>query len=212
MRYQLTNEFQPVQERCGILQNLHNDAIVEFVTVRESEPKAGEGILVRSNEKIQFSLGEDQKAYVRNIRPRCEPIPIVITEANFKKPASSGGAGAEYQQITKLNVTAPKIERISIKPTETFCLPAVEVLKFQPGEQDVLTTVCAFDNSDADDFFIGELPGDEAPCIIFDGVMKPKMQYEISIDNGVILGDGYIFETEEIDFSQFKKVEAVAVE
>lgn len=206
MRYQLGNEFQQIREKCGILQNLHNDAIVEFVTVREGEPKAGDGILIRSNEKIQFSLEETQKAYVRNIRPRCEPIPVVVTEV-FKKPVST-----QYRQITKLNVTAPKIERISIKPTETFCLPPVEVLKFRPGEQDVLTTVCAFDNSDADDFFIGGMPGDEASCIIFDGMMKPKTHYEISVGSGVALGTGYIFETEEMDFSQFKKVEAVSVE
>lgn len=205
MRYQLTDEFQQVQERYGILQNLHNDAIVEFVTVRESEPKAGEGILIRSNEKIQFSLEETQKAYVRNIRPRCEPIPVVVTEV-FKKPVST-----QYRQITKLNVTAPKIERISIKPTETFCLPPVEVLKFQPGEQDVMTTVCAFDNSDADDFFIGGMPGDEASCIIFDGVMKPKMQYMISFAEPSVLGEGFLLESEKIDFSQFKKVEAVKI-
>lgn len=206
MRYQLTNEFQQIQEKCGILQNLHNDAIVEFVTVRESEPKAGDGILIRPNEKIQFNLEENQTAYVRNIRPRCGFSPVVVTEV-FKKPVSEG-----YRQITKLNVSAPKVEQISIKPTETFCLPPVEVLKFRQGEQDVVKTLCSFDNSDADDFLIEGISGEEAPHMIFDGAMKPKVLYEFSMHAPVALGSEFLFASEEIDFSQFKKIEEVTVE
>ena len=42
----------------------------------------------------------------------------------------SGGSNADYKQITKLNITAPKTELISINITNTFAKAPCEILKF----------------------------------------------------------------------------------
>ena len=118
----------------------------------------------------------------------------------------SGGNGAgngDMQQVTKLGVIAPKIEEVSINYTNKFNLPPVEVLKFEPGAQDQVVTACSFNNSDATDFIYN------VEFVEFDGTMRLKTVFDIPMSEPTILGDGYISESAEVDFSIYKKVTEV---
>lgn len=128
---------------------------------------------------------------------------------NYWEPISTSGGGggggtSNYSQITKLNVTAPKTELIPIEITNTFAKAPVEVLKFTAGENDVIVTVCDFDNSDSTDFKDNEF-------LTFDGNMSLKVIYDITVQDTVSLGSTYVSESEEIDMNNFKKIANVEV-
>lgn len=127
--------------------------------------------------------------------------------AYWEPISSSGGGGvgtSNYSQITKLNVTAPKTELIPIEITNTFAKAPVEILKFTTGENDVLVTVCDFDNSDASDFKDNEF-------LTFDGNMSLKVIYDITMKDPASLGSTYVSESKEIDMNNFKKIANVEV-
>lgn len=121
--------------------------------------------------------------------------------------SSNSGDGYEYQQITKLGVTAtattPKVIDIIIPETYDFRRKPVEVLKFVAGEENVVTTEVSFDNSDATDF----QPDDQ---LIFDGTMRLKTEYsEMMTDNGSIgIGKKFIV---NLDLNKFKKIEKMII-
>lgn len=116
----------------------------------------------------------------------------------------SGGSSADYKQITKLNITAPKTELISINVTNTFAKAPLEILKFVEGENDVVVTLCDFDNSDSTDFEDNEF-------LIFDGNMSLKTIYDIVVSTPTQLVKGYCSITDDIDLTKFKSVEEMGV-
>lgn len=116
----------------------------------------------------------------------------------------SGGSNADYKQITKLNITAPKTELISINVTNTFAKPPCEILKFVGGENDVVVTLCDFDNNDSTDFEDNEF-------LTFDGNMSLKTIYDIVVSTPTQLVKGYCSITEDIDLTKFKSVEEMGV-
>lgn len=116
----------------------------------------------------------------------------------------SSGSNANYKQITKLNITAPKTELISINVTNTFAKPPCEILKFVKGENDVVVTLCDFDNSDSTDFEANEF-------LTFDGNMSLKTIYDIVVSTPTQLVKGYCSITEDIDLTKFKSVEEMGV-
>lgn len=139
--------------------------------------------------------------------------------ANFKDDMKPGtekwrviGSGEDVggiKQLTKLSVIAPVTLEIPISKTLTFARPPVEVLKLTPGSKDVVTTLCAFDNGDADDFTVGGESGETARFVEFDGAMRPRTVYDVAMSAPVAMGECYYSESEEIDFADYKTVEAV---
>lgn len=128
--------------------------------------------------------------------------------AGFEKwraVGGNGGAAGELMQVTKLGVLATKVVELVINYTDTFTLPPLEVLKFEPGEQDQIVTLCAFDNTDADDFVF------DNNYVEFDGAMQLKTRINIPMSEPVALGDGFISESDEIDFALYKNVNDVSV-
>lgn len=113
------------------------------------------------------------------------------------------------QQLTKLGVIAPETCEIEIARTETFNRSPLEVLKFTPGAQGQVETLCRFDNSDADDFTVDGESGETARFVEFDGTMHPRTVYEVAVSVPVAMGECYYSESEEIDFADYKTVEAV---
>lgn len=93
---------------------------------------------------------------------------------DFIEGPGVGQTNGILNQITKLNVVAPKEVKIQIKETVDFNLPDINVLKFKPGQQDVVSSMCDFDNADKGDF-------EENSNIIFDGTMKIKTGFEIDM-------------------------------
>ena len=125
----------------------------------------------------------------------------------WEQISSSGGGGggsADYKQITKLNITAPKTGLISINVTNTFAKAPLEILKFVEGENDVVVTLCDFDNSDSTDFEDNEF-------LTFDGNMSLKTIYDIVVSTPTQLVQGYCSITEDIDLTKFKSVEEMGV-
>lgn len=120
----------------------------------------------------------------------------------------SSGGSVERHQITKLGVVAspekPKIVDIEIPETLDFMRPVpVEVLKFIPGQENVVTTICDFNNGDASDF----VPD---PMVEFDGTMHLKTQHVIPMKDEGLLGEGRLWSA-PIDLSQFKVIEKIEV-
>lgn len=147
-----------------------------------------------------------------------EEVKVMVhqkTADGYRRIRFEGGGTAvvsrQYQQVTKLGVTAPKTEDIEIAATEDFCLPPVEVLKFVQNEQDKVVSVCTFDNSDAGDFLIDGQSAAESEAFVFDGVMKPNTSFTVAFAEPATLGDGMICESAEIDFAVYKKVEGIEV-
>lgn len=121
---------------------------------------------------------------------------------------SAGGGGIDLGQVTKLNITAsqesPYIIDITVTETQDFRRLPVEVLKFTPGEQDKITTICEFDNADASSFQRAD------PDVVFDGTMHMKTSFDIPMTDGGVLGTGRLW-TLVIDKTQFKSIEALEV-
>lgn len=116
---------------------------------------------------------------------------------------NSGDSLGAILQVTKLGVvttySSPKVVDIPIEYTTTFAVPPVTILKFTPGQQDVVTTICAFDNTDASDFKKSEE-------VVFDGTMHLIIHYNINVSTPVAFGNGYFSESDEIDFNKYKSI------
>lgn len=124
----------------------------------------------------------------------------------------AAGCGEEVggiKQVTKLGVTAPAVIDLPISKTLTFARPPVEVLKLTPGSKDAVTTLCAFDNADADGFVTGGESAEAARFVEFDGTMHLRSVYDVPVSAPVAMGERYYSESEEIDFANYKAVEAV---
>lgn len=119
-----------------------------------------------------------------------------------------GGGGLVLSQVTKLNVTAsssaPHVVEITIPGTLDFAVPNPDLLKFRPGTQDIVSTQCAFDNSDATSFAADSF-------VIFDGTMRLKTQHTIPSVDGGRLGSGrqYSVSFDKADFKSIEKLEVV---
>lgn len=101
------------------------------------------------------------------------------------------------EQRTVLNVKAgePIYVPLSDKTSEAKTL--VEVYKFVEGENNVVTTLKSFDNSQEDSFFYNP------QTVCFDGDMKIRDQYKYSFKLNEELG---YYETEEINVEEFLEI------
>lgn len=111
-----------------------------------------------------------------------------------------------YSQITKKDVTAPKIVSMAINGTPYLCLPPVEILKAGAQETNVSVKLNDFSASDEAQFT-------HTDNVEFgDFGMKLKNDYDVPMSIPVALGSaGYISQSDEIDFSVYKSVERVDV-
>lgn len=123
--------------------------------------------------------------------------------------SSGGGSGSSYSQITKYDVTAPLDENISINKTTDFCLPPVEVLKFQSGTQDVVTNIFNFDAGDGSSFTVDGVSADLDEQLEFDGKVHLVTSKELTMGTPVSIGDYDICESEEIDVDDYKSIEGL---
>ena len=114
----------------------------------------------------------------------------------------SSDSSIVVKQVTKLGVTAatssPYIIEIPTIPTIEFKRLPIEVLKFTPGPQDLITSQSDFNNSDASSF-------NPDIRISFDGKMKLKTNYNFDLNNEGTLGDGTLYSV-NIDREKFKKI------
>ena len=124
---------------------------------------------------------------------------------------SSGGGNVNINQVTKLGVEAskdnPRVVSIPIEYTEDFKRLPIEVLKFIPGEDNIVKVVAEFNNGDQTDFDVD--PEDET--IIFDGTMRLKTEYEYDLVDEGELGDGRLYSV-QLDLSKFKSIERIDIE
>lgn len=129
-------------------------------------------------------------------------------EAGYWKKIGSDqtviGSNGGYSQITKLNVTAtpaaPKVVDIAINKTRTFCLPPVEVLRFEAGAAGQVLTECDFMNDEESDFLHTE-------TVIFDGTMHPKTNYSSPAAVSLATEGNYIAESAFIRIGDYKVFE-----
>lgn len=142
------------------------------------------------------------RAIVNHISSAAFSSDMIVGNEKWRTVNSGSGSG-NVLQVTKLGVIAPKIEELIINYTDTFKLPAVEVLKFEPGAQDQIVTACSFNNSDATDFVY------DAEFVEFDGNMRLKTVFDIQMSEQVMLEDMFMQESSIIDLSLYKNVEEV---
>lgn len=111
--------------------------------------------------------------------------------------------GGLINQETKLNITAPHIVSISVGENLEFKFKPIEILKFQPGTQNVVNTLITFDNGDATDF-------DANDQVIFDGTMYLKSTDSITITDSTALGDNTLYSV-PIDLTRYKAINTMEV-
>lgn len=96
---------------------------------------------------------------------------------------SSGGTASDISlsQATKLGVTAGKTIELEIDKTEDFNKMPIEVLKFVPGQDNVISTLIEFNNADEYDF-------EPQTYVGFDTTMHLKTNYTRDMnDDGLLL-------------------------
>lgn len=116
------------------------------------------------------------------------------------------GAGLSLNQISKMGVVgdtdAPKTVNIPIS-TVDFKVPRVNVLKFELGDQDVITTENNFSNSESNDFVADDM-------IEFDGTahLRTDFKYQMSYEGD--LDEGKLYSC-EIDKTLYKDITGMEV-
>lgn len=132
-------------------------------------------------------------------------IDWIATQGGTGGPASS----QSIYQVTKLDLdglspTTPKIVDIQVPYAPNFQRSSVEVLKFKPGVDNVVSTVFDFVNTDKDDF-------NDDQYIEFTGDLSLKTRYErpmVKQQGAVSAGELY---TIPMNVNEFLKINSVTV-
>jgi hypothetical protein len=97
------------------------------------------------------------------------------TKLVYIDPPTSSGGSISLSQLTKMTVVAtpeePKVYDLEIPATSDFKRIPVEILKYIPNEQNVISTIVEFNNADATDF-------ESVDNTVFDGTMHLLTMYE----------------------------------
>ena len=151
------------------------------------------------------SKGEENKLYVVKSDSTQKNKQTIYGFFNDKYHLLGGVGDAEIKrnQVTKLGVVAPLSVDINIEATQDFNRFPVEVLKVKPGTQNVVSTVCNFDNADATSFEPNEF-------VKFDGKMQLITTETKPMINQGPLGSGTLFSI-PIDVNRYKKIEKIEV-
>lgn len=112
-------------------------------------------------------------------------------------------SSSNLNQYSKLDVIAPYIKEITFDYNINLNFPAIEVLKFIPGNLNSVTNIYAFNNNDSSSFEQNEF-------VIFDGKMKLKTDYSFTMDDNGIIGSGRLW-SKTIDISQLQEIIGLGV-
>lgn len=116
----------------------------------------GDGGVVITNRRRELpKVGETSTIYIvkKDETHENQSTLYIYTDVAYHLIATftAGGSAQEYQQVTKLGVTAPKEYELSIPRTSNFLRAPIEVLMFEQGEQDI-EVGAEFDNESPNDF------------------------------------------------------------
>lgn len=165
------------------------------------------GVTVDSDGKMSINLPKATSAELGGVKIGSG---LSITDDGTLS-ATGGGGGGSWQQVTKLNVTAPIDVKIDIPYTDTFILPPVEVLKYVSGTTDVTVNEFTFSGGDGSRFEVDGVIASESPLVTFDGVVKPNHDVKYPFGNAVKMVNKYYSESAEIDLDAFKIVSEVSL-
>lgn len=113
------------------------------------------------------------------------------------------GGAVTINQVTELNVVAPKEVTIAIPPTEDYALPEVNVLKLIAGEESKVLSACGFDATDAGKFEANQF-------VAFDGTMKLKTSETVASVRDQSFTGGFLTVT-KIDQSRYGEIKGIEV-
>lgn len=187
---------------------------VNFDTLKEE--------IINLHHNIGYFIGEvDYVNDLNQLSPKIGNVAFVKFEKKWfywngvEWSATSGGGGSGsgmneqlIHQITKLDLnglsdTTPAKFNIPVPYVENFKRSAVEVLKFKPATDNVISTVFDFVNTDKDDF-------EKDEYITFNGDMALKNVYERKMTeqppNAVTNGKLY---TIDMDVDEFRKINRI---
>lgn len=114
-----------------------------------------------------------------------------------------------YKQAEESAANAPVNVDLPINRDSTLCGAPPEVIKKIPGGANQTATVCGFDH--AADFIVDGASADQTKYFTVDGKLKPNTVYNVAMSDPSALEDGFMCESEEIDFSQYKIVTGIEV-
>lgn len=207
-----------IRLKKGLKQNLPSEAPLgePFVTIDTGELFVGQGegkplIQIKGYKVPEGGIPEsDLEQIVQDALQKARDLDTEITNARggYASLGERLDTFSTVNQVTKLDVVAsdidPKVVEITIPETTDFKVPPIMVLKFNPGAQDSVQTICGFDNSDSEDF-----QGDE--YVEFDGTMHLKTSYsEAMTEDTSWAGTGKSW-YKTIDISNFKEIEQIEV-
>ena len=165
------------------------------------------GVTVDSDGKMTINLPKATSAELGGVKIGSG---LSITDDGTLS-ATGGGGGGSWQQVTKLNVTAPIDVKIDIPYTDTFISPPVEVLKYVSGTTDVTVNEFTFNGGDGSRFEVDGVTASESPLVTFDGVVKPNHDVKYHFGSAVKMVNKYYAESAEIDLDAFKIVSEVSL-
>jgi len=118
---------------------------------------------------------------------------------------SSGGGGSNYSQLTKSKITAPLDVTLTITDAK-YCNPPAEILKLESGAPNVNEVVHTF-TAEEDAFNFNN------KYVEFkEGVIQEITDFKYVFTSPSTFEGGFYSETEEIDFSGYKKIAKLEVE
>ena len=99
--------------------------------------------------------------------------------------ASVSGKMQEYQQVTKMGVTAPRVYEMPIPRTQNFLRAPIDVLMFEKGKQDIKVDT-KYSNHSADDF------EDNDDFAFDDKGFNLTDEYHVTLGDETSFDEGYI--------------------
>ena len=120
-------------------------------------------------------------------------------------------ASSDYEQISRLSITAPVYIDAEINKTSTFLTSPVEVLKLAPGDSGVTENQFTFSVGDGSKFTLNGVTASNSRFLIFDDTVRQNHNVSYAFNTPTKMVTNYYAESEEIDLSAFKLVNGVRI-
>lgn len=120
-------------------------------------------------------------------------------------------ANCDYEQISRLSITAPVYINAEVNKTSTFLTSPVEVLKLAPGDSGVTENQFTFSVGDGSKFTLNGVTASDSRFLIFDDTVRQNHDVAYAFSAPVKMMTNYYVESEEIDLSAFKLVNGVRI-
>ena len=185
---------------------LEKDIMLDDTSVKKNMTWSSEKILTEIVDKRLTKLEQLEDVDITNKKDKQV---LTYSESSGRwtsttiKDIGESAGGLNIKQVTKLGIKAtekdPHVVKIPIN-TIDFKVPAVNVLQYKNGDENIINTLCEFTNGEENDF-------EKDDKIIFDG--KAHMKTEEKFDFKQYDEDEkYTYSSVKLNLNDFKNIES----